>query len=304
MTPQTVRGAIYGISGAAIWGGLYVVADELLKVFPPFILLTIRLLMSGGVMAALLIATRTPLPKRRADWGALLGVGLLGYGISVGAQLFGTARSTAINGAVITSAAPAFIVLFAALFLAEPLTLRRIIALITASVGVLIVLNPQAFELRSEAFGGDLALVFAAVTWGAYSVLVRRVSAQHPTLSVTLFGMIAGLGVAIPLGLTELSGWTPPALTPEILFGLVYVGIISMAGAAWLWNRAFALVPAATASLFFFAQPLVGALLSVIILRQPLTTNLQVGGGLIVVGVFVALTERAQASSPGAKAPD
>ncbi|MBE7512587.1 MAG: DMT family transporter [Anaerolineales bacterium] len=295
MTPQTVRGALYGIGAAAIWGGLYVVADELLKVFPPFILLTIRLIMSGMVMLALLILTRTPLPKRRADWGALLAVGFLGYGISVGAQMLGTARSTAINGAVITSAAPAFIVLFAALFLAEPLTIRRIIALITASVGVLIVLNPQAFQLRSEAFVGDLALVFAAVTWGAYSVLVRRLSTQHPTLSVTLFGMVAGLGIAIPLGLTELSGWTPPPLTLEILVGLFYVGIISMAGAAWLWNRAFALVPAATASLFFFAQPLVGALLSMIILRQALTTTLQVGGALIVAGVFVALTEKARA---------
>ena len=45
----------------------------------------------------------------------------------------------------------------------------------------------------------------------------------------------------------------------------------------WLWNRAFALVNASAASLYFFAQPLVGTLLSVVLLNQQMTPALWIG---------------------------
>jgi drug/metabolite transporter (DMT)-like permease len=62
----------------------------------------------------------------------------------------------------------------------------------------------------------------------------------------------------------------------------------------WLWNRAFALVSASTASLFFFAQPLVGALLSAVLLGQQMTPALWIGAALIVAGVLVALVSPAE----------
>lgn len=56
-------------------------------------------------------------------------------------------------------------------------------------------------------------------------------------------------------------------------------------------RRAFALVDASVASLFFFAQPLVGAVLSSVILQQPFTPGLLVGSILIATGVLLALRE-------------
>ena len=42
-----LRGAIYGLTAAGIWGGMYVVSDIVLETIPPFTLLTIRLLLGG-----------------------------------------------------------------------------------------------------------------------------------------------------------------------------------------------------------------------------------------------------------------
>jgi drug/metabolite transporter (DMT)-like permease len=60
----------------------------------------------------------------------------------------------------------------------------------------------------------------------------------------------------------------------------------------WLWNRAFALVDASVASLFFFAQPLVGTLLSVLLLNQQMTLNLWIGSALISAGVLFSITRQ------------
>src|SRR5574341_627563 len=86
-------------------------------------------------------AGRTPSRPRRMI--APLGVGMVGFGVSLGAQFVGTDLSTAVNGALVTSASPAFILLFAALILREKLSVRRIASVALATAGVLVIVDPR-----------------------------------------------------------------------------------------------------------------------------------------------------------------
>lgn len=285
------RGAIYGIIAASIWGSMYVVSDVVLKVIPPFTLLTFRLLL--GLVALLAIYSRTTglkMPDRSIMLRVLL-VGLLGFGFSVGAQFVGTDKSTAVNGALITSASPAFIVLFAVLILREHITPLRLLAVVIASIGVLVILDPAQADFSSDTFIGDIFLAIAAITWGLYSVMVRRVTNQFnlDTLVVTIIAFIGGMFFTIPAGIIELGSRSVGQIDGGIILGVLYLGIISTAVAMWMWNRAFALVPASVASLFFFAQPLSGAILAALFLGQPMTAGLWIGGGLIALGVLLTL---------------
>ncbi|MBZ0306470.1 MAG: DMT family transporter, partial [Anaerolineae bacterium] len=255
---DTLRGAIYGILAAAIWGGMYVVSDVVLETIPPFTLLSIRLLMGALVLGTLVWRSEKVIPNRQHIL-QVLGVGIIGFGISVGAQFVGTDKSTAVNGALITTSSPAFILVFAALILKEKLTFQRIMAVILASIGVIVIIDPTQANFSSDTFVGDVALAIAGVTWGLYSVLVRVVSAQLDTLWVTLIAFFGGMMLTLPASAVELNSRAVGDLTFLIFLGILYLGIVSTAGAMWFWNRAFALVNASLASLFFFAQPLVGA---------------------------------------------
>jgi len=137
------------------------------------------------------------------------------------------------------------------------------------------------------------------LTWGLYSVLVRKVSARHETTLLTFYALIGGLIITIPASALELSITTVDlnAITPAIVAGILYLGVISTALAMVLWNRAFALVEASVASLFFFAQPLVGVLLSTTLLNHPLTPPLIIGGILIILGVLLSM-QRAASPEP------
>jgi drug/metabolite transporter (DMT)-like permease len=279
-------GAIYGILAASIWGGMYVVSDVVLERIPPFTLLTMRLLLGLLVLGVLLYRQKPSLP----EWKTLreiLAVGVVGFGISVGAQFVGTDLSTAVNGALITSASPAFILLFAVMILSEKLTRVHLLAIGLATLGVVIIIDPAQADFSSDTFLGNIALAVAAITWGLYSVLVRRVSARTETLIVTFFAFIGGLALTLPAAALELSSEKIGEINGWVILGILYLGVISTAGAMWFWNRAFALVEAGTASLFFFAQPLVGAGLGILLLDQDLTWNLLIGAGLIVAGVLI-----------------
>lgn len=284
------RGALYGITAASIWGGMYVVSDLVLLVVPPFTLLTLRIVLGLAVLLPLSVRQGHSLPNGRSLW-ELLAVGIVGLGLSLGAQFVGTDLSTAVNGALVTSASPAFVVLFAVLLLRERLTFQRLAAIVVASAGVLIILDPASADFASETFAGDVFLALAAVTWGLYSVLVRRVSLRHfaPALTVTVVALLGGLAVSVPASVLELAQRPVGAVTVEIILGTLYLGIVSTALALLLWNRAFSLVPATIASLFFFAQPLAGAILAALFLDQRMTGTLWLGGSLIALGVLLSL---------------
>jgi len=266
-----------------------VVSDIVLAIIPPFTLLTLRLVI-GGVILALLarLNPNTVYPDRRG-LVTLLGVGIVGFGISVAAQFVGTDKSTAVNGTLITSASPAFILIFAAILLREKLTLMRIAAVVLATIGVIVIIDPANINFSSDTFFGDMALAVAALTWGLYSVLVRQVSGQFDTLVISLFAFLGGMLITVPAAAIELTSRPIGEITPAVLLGVAYLGVISTAVAMWMWNRAFALVDASIASLFFFAQPLVGVLLSVIVLNQTITQTLAIGSVLIVIGVLLSI---------------
>ncbi len=284
---STLRGAIYGLSAAAIWGGMYVVSDVVLPVIPPFTLLSIRLLL--GLIVITPFALRQPIRPTRRELLELLGVGFIGFGLSVGAQFVGTDLSTALNGTLVTTASPAFILLFAAMILRERLTTQQIAAVALATLGVLLILDPSKADFGSQTFTGNLILAFAAVTWGLYSVLVRKVSGRLDTLVITTAAFVGGLLLTIPAAVVELPQRPIGQIDAGIILGILYLGVVSTAVAMWLWNRSFALVNASAASLFFFAQPLVGTLLSVGLLHQQMTLLLWIGSLCIAAGLVLSM---------------
>ena len=170
---------------ASLWGGMYVVSKVLLDVVPPFTLLTARLVL--GVLTLLpFVLRKAGIDFNRRQWGQVLGVGLIGYGVSLSFQFIGTKLSTAANGSLVTSATPAFVLLFAAWILGERVTRLRMAALGLATLGVIIVIDPRNAHLSPNLFWGNLSLVAAALTWALYSVLVRKVTRGLAVLPLSL----------------------------------------------------------------------------------------------------------------------
>ena len=291
MNNKTFLGLLCGLSAAAIWGGMYVVSKVVLEVFPPFTLLTIRLALGALVLGAILFR-RSKKGFTREQFLSSFLVGFVGYGISLGFQFVGTKLSTASNGALVTSATPAFVLLFAPLLLGEKPSLRQVVALIASTLGVLAVIDPRTADFSSTLFLGNLSLLGAALTWALYSVLVRKVSASADLLTSSTVMLIAGLPSSILFGVFELRTQTVGDITPGIIGGVLFLGIISTALAMFLWNYAFAQLPAASASLTFFAQPVVGILLGWFFLGEKITPLFLLGGVLIGVGILISALEK------------
>jgi drug/metabolite transporter (DMT)-like permease len=287
---RTLVGLLCGLGAASIWGGMYVVSKVVLEIIPPFSLVTIRLILGAMTLATVLFLRGFPAISRR-QIGQVLGVGFVGYGISLSLQFLGTKLSTAANGSLVTSATPAFVLLFAWILLKEKITARRLMALFLATLGVIAVIDPRSAQMNPDLFLGNLSLIGAAVTWALYSVLVRKVTQNIDVLLFSLIAFLGGLPVVIPAGAWELSTVGMGSITPGVIAGVLFLGIISTALAMVLWNTAFAFVDAGLASLTFFAQPVVGTLLGWLFLKEPITPLFLLGGLLIGIGLVISSRE-------------
>lgn len=283
-------GLLCGLGAAAIWGGMYVVSKVVLEIIPPFALVSLRLVLGIATLALVLLLRGFP-PFTRHQLLQVLGVGFVGYGVSLSLQFLGTKLSTAANGSLVTSATPAFVLLFAWLLLKERITPRRLLALFLATMGVVAVIDPRTAQLNPALFLGNMLLLGAAITWALYSVLVRKVTQNVNVLAFSMIAFFGGLPVTAPAGIWEAGTTGIGDITLGVIGGILFLGVISTALAMVLWNTAFAYVDASQASLTFFAQPVVGTFLGWLFLGEQITPLFLLGGLLIGLGLVVASRE-------------
>jgi drug/metabolite transporter (DMT)-like permease len=287
---KTFVGLLCGLGAASIWGGMYVVSKVVLEIIPPFALVSLRLLLGGLTLVIILMLRGFPRIPRK-QFIDVLGVGFVGYGISLSLQFLGTKLSTAANGSLVTSATPAFVLVFAWVLLKEKITPVRLTALLLATLGVVAVIDPRSAQLNPELFLGNILLLGAAITWALYSVLVRKATQSLDVLPFSLIAFIGGLPVTVPVGAWELDMLGVGEITFGVIGGILFLGVISTALAMVLWNTAFAFVDASLASLTFFAQPVVGTLLGWLFLGEQITPLFLLGGLLIGLGLVISTRE-------------
>jgi drug/metabolite transporter (DMT)-like permease len=162
---------------------------------------------------------------------------------------------------------------------------RRIALGMACLVGGAVVLSwtgqPQLSGLL-----GPLAIVGACVAWGLDNNLTRKVSLADPLQIVELKGLIAG-PVNLALGL--IAGGQLPGLTIASLAGLV--GFLGYGVSLVLFVYALRHLGTARTGAYFSTAPFLGAVVALLVLREPLTIQLLAAGLLMAVGVWLHLTE-------------
>ncbi|WP_460269708.1 DMT family transporter [Bacillus sp. NEAU-Y102] len=291
---QTILGAIYLSLAASIWGGMYVVSKYILDFIPPLTLVWLRFIIAFVVLYFILkIAEKKQKKKatiRKKDWLLFAWIGFIGYFISITCQFIGTKLSDAHTGSLVTSATPAFMVIFAALILKEKLTARRLLSTVIATIGVIIVIGWD-IEIGSY-FIGTIILVGAAITWALLSIYVKIASIQFSSLVITTYAIFFSLFFITPFMIWELQAASIGTVNTYVILGVLYLGIVSTAGAFFLWNKGLELLDASIGSLFFFFQPIVGSLLGWLLLNETLNSNFFIGGILIICSVLITTFEK------------
>ncbi|CAI9396017.1 MULTISPECIES: DMT family transporter [unclassified Bacillus (in: firmicutes)] len=287
---NTVLGSIYLTLAASIWGGMYVVVKVVVAVISPLELVWLRYLIAIVTLIIIGFVTRQKWRIDKRYFLIIIAIGIIGNAISIVAQETGTMLSSAQMGAIITSSTPAFMVIFARLLLKERLTMKKGFSVILATIGVFLIVGIGDLDLTSKL--GGITLLLAALTWAFMSVLIKLLPSNYSQTVVTTYSITVALIVLTPFVLPRLQGiniseWGHPS----IYGGLLYLGIVSTAGGFLLWNRGLQMLNASSGGIFFFFQPVVGAVLGWMILGENIGITFWIGSSLILLGVLFIFWE-------------
>ncbi|WP_304068033.1 DMT family transporter [Megamonas hypermegale] len=271
---------------ASVWGGMFVAVKIAVEYIPPIPLVWMRYIVAFVVLAAVVVYQRENLKIARKDIALLLSIGVIGHTISIVTQEYGTMFSSAQMGSVITSATPAFMLIFAAWLLKEKMTVRKILSIILATVGVILIAGVDSMDMSKQL--GAFCSTVAALTWALMSVMLKLIPSRYSPLQINFYAVLTAIICLTPVNLPTVSAlpWDK-ILQLEIIGCVVYMGAISTAIAFLLWNKGLLLMEAGASGLFFFFQPIVGTFLGWLILDEQITLSFWIGSLLIFIGVFL-----------------
>jgi drug/metabolite transporter (DMT)-like permease len=284
---------LFGVN--VLYATAYVATRVTLHDVPPSTLALARLVIGGLVLAPLARRRPSDPALSRDDHRAIAWMGLLGFSAAYVLSHWGIAWSTATNAALLIVVEPVSMMLMSPAYLGERLSRRETAGAALAIVGtVLVVVNgvPGVTAALVPHWEGDLLLVLSGVAYASYSIFGRRVLARHASLGVTARSLAWGAAGLVPVTAAEWGAGLWPAWTATGITGTLYLAVVITAVGYVGWNWALARVPAPRAAIFLNVQPIVGALLGVVLLHEPLTIFTIVGGVALVAGLAVAFGPR------------
>lgn len=134
---------------------------------------------------------------------------------------------------------------------------------------------------------GALAVVGACLAWGIDNNLTRRVSAGDPVQIAALKGLVAG---TVNLMIAWVAGAHLPSIVAVTMAALV--GFFGYGVSLTLFVLGLRHIGTARTGAYFSLAPFVGAMISVLILRDNLTVQFLIAAGLMGAGVWLHLTEQ------------
>jgi len=253
-----------------------------------------RFFLAGILVIAIgsLMKKKFLFPKKN-EWGKIL---LLSLFQTIGQYVFfyiGLAHTSGVNSAVVDSLTVFFAILVACfIFRTERLTVRKILGCILGLAGIILI------NITSEGFTfhplGDGLVALSALCYGVSSNMIKKYAKDHDT--VLFSGYQFALGGLIMTVFGQTGVWLlhePSASQQEISYlpalgMLVYLALVSSV-AYTLWGILLRTNDVSKISIFGFINPVIGVVLSAILLKETGTLGIRYFLALLLISLGIVI---------------
>jgi drug/metabolite transporter (DMT)-like permease len=274
-----------------IWSVNYVVAKVALRAFPALLIGPLRAAVAAAVLAPVFLYTRRrtaaadPWPRRELLTIAVLGI----FGITLNQLFFviGMNRTSVAHAALVIATTPLQVMLLAALRGQESVTPRKLAGMFTAVAGIAVLNLGPGRAQQGASFFGDLFVFLAAFSFSVYTVFSKEVTRHHDSITVNSLGYFAGALAGAPLLAQQSAGFAFARVPASGWWALAYMSLLSSILCYFIFYFALNHMPASRLAAFSYIQPVIAALAGLLILGEPITATVGLGGLLVLSGVWV-----------------
>ena len=283
---------------SAIWGSSFIFMRYLAPIIGPVATADARMLLAGVALVLFFLAARFK-PEWRKNARHFLIIGLLNSAIPFVFYSLAALVLPAAMEAIFNSMSPMFGAVFAALWMNEKLTARKIVGLVLGVGGVVTMssLGGLRFDLRTAL--AVIACVLAPMCYGLAGVYIRtRASGAKPMAIAGGSQLFGGLAL-----LPFVAVFPPASSSIDARIALIVVAFaLVCSGVAYLiYYKLIADIGPTRALTVTFLIPVFAMLWGLSFLREAVTWSMIVGAIIILVGTYlVAAGGRSRTSAPRA----
>lgn len=272
------------------WSGNHIMGRAVAGHVPPVALATLRWLLAAAVLWPFVrhqVVRDWPLVRKQP--GIIVFLALIGGALFGTLQFVGLQYTSALNVSVMNSLTPVLIVLASAVMFADRMGRLQLVGIGVSLAGVFVIitrLDPSV--VSGLAFNrGDLIILLNQGLWAVYAVCLRLRPPIHWLSFMFWFSLISGVAMIPFLGWETTTGYV---LQPTLLtfVAIAFVTLFSTIGGFALWTRGVELIGPNRAGVFLHLIPVYSALLTGVLLGEPLMGYHVVGFVLILAGVWCA----------------
>ena len=234
------------------------------------------------------------------NWKILLVAGLSGPFISQILQYIGLELTTASDAFLLLNLTPIFAVILAAPVLNEKITNEKVVGLVLATIGAMLIVmntNPESASFDIWRLLGDLIVIvstfFFAINGIAGKLAIKSVDAISTTFYSTLFAVpFIWISATLLDDVTVLF-----TMSAQAWLVLIWVAIVNTVVAFILYYESMKHIEASLVQIMLNLIAVWGVLMSILVLNESVTYLQIFGGAVTVIGVIIAQMAQARRKS-------
>jgi drug/metabolite transporter (DMT)-like permease len=279
----------------AIWGSTWLFIKVGLRDLPPLSFAGIRFVLAFLILAAVVGARGSRLPRAWRDYALIAGTGVLAFTINYGLLFWGEQHVSSGLAAVLQATIPAFGLALAHLHLpGERLTAAKAAGVVLGIVGVGVIFSHQLSASGEMALWGSAAIVVGAACAAYSNVLVKARGRELDTAVLAAGQMACGMVPLVAAGAVFEGDPREFRWTWLAVACLLYLTVVGSVVAFMLYYWLVRHMDVTKTMLIALVTPVVAVLLGMAVLDEELTWRTLAGGALIMSGIALAVLRRAK----------
>lgn len=281
MPPLLPKGYIQ-VAAAAVLYGLMGIFIKLIKDMPLGSIIFYRMLFGFAAITFYLASCRSlDEIKLKQEKKYLLLMGIFEAGAIF--SYFISVRYTTVSIAVLLLyTAPVYVTILSPLILKEYITRRSLLALALSVTGMFMVIRPDASNPAGMNMIGMIMGLVSGILYALMIITSRYLRDYYSGTAQAAWSIIINLVVFSPY-----LAATPGGVLLEDLYLLVLFGLVPTALGSILYLNGLRHIRAQSASIISLLEPVSAVIFAFLILNEPLSFTIMLGGALILFGALV-----------------
>ncbi len=280
---RSLLGLIELILTSIIWGITYTVLKIALNFLNPFQVAFLRFLIASILFVPFIFINREKYTKR--DILVLIVLGATGVFLYQTLFIYGESGISAGAASFIVSTEPIFIYILSLVLRDEKLRLYPVLGIIISTVGLLILIQPSDVGYNKGLF--ILLIIFAAVSWGVYTIAGKGILRRHNSFQVTAISSVFGTLMLFPLaGIESIHSLFTSGMTD--ILSIIFLGLMATFLGYFLWFDGLKYVRPSVAGATLYITPFITVFSALFMIHETYTASILLGGTLIIVGIAIS----------------